>query len=475
MEYKLLSITEFFGHFHPVVVHLPIGILLVALLLQWLSGKERFSSFKTVIPVVLLCGTITALVSCITGYLLSITDAYDKTLVSWHMWMGIAVLVVSLLLYIKVRNPLFVINKNLLSVSLLILVFVAGHLGGSLTHGSDYFTRPLKSIFNNDTIANTSIKPIANVQEAVVYSDIIKPIFQTKCYSCHNANKQKGGLRMDDSLLLIKGGKDGLVIETGKADESEMIKRLLLPVDNDDHMPPKEKPQLTEHQIVLLHWWIDNNNDFSKKVKELGQPDKIKPVLLALQKAVEVKKEPVDFPLTAVERADDKIVEQLKQRGVIVLPVAQNSNYLMVNFVTHPAIDKNDMQLLLQLKKQIVWLRLDNANINDGVLSTIAQLINLTKLYLSQTTISDKGLQSLQPLTNLIYLNLVGTKITTQGLLQLKNLKKLQALYLYQTNISKSDWAGLESEFPKTQIDSGGYQVPLFNTDTTLVKSAVKY
>lgn len=183
----------------------------------------------------------------------------------------------------------------------------------------------------------------------------------------------------------------------------------------------------------------------------------------------------VDFPLTAVERADDKIVEQLKQRGVIVLPVAQNSNYLMVNFVTHPAIDKNDMQLLLQLKKQIVWLRLDNANINDGVLSTIAQLINLTKLYLSQTTISDKGLQSLQPLTNLIYLNLVGTKITTQGLLQLKNLKKLQALYLYQTNISKSDWAGLESEFPKTQIDSGGYQVPLFNTDTTLVKSAVKY
>ena len=471
----LLSITEFFGHFHPVVVHLPIGILLIALLLQWLSKKEKYHSFITAVPIVLLCGTVAALVSCISGYLLSISDDYDKSLVNWHMWMGIAVLTVSLLLYLREKNLLLIINKNLLSVGLLILVFVAGHLGGSLTHGSDYFTRPLKNIFSNDSLANATIKPIANVQEAVVYSDVIKPILQTKCYSCHNANKQKGGLRMDDSLLLLKGGKDGRVIETGNAAESEMIKRLLLPVDNDDHMPPREKPQLTEQQIALLHWWIDNNNDFAKKVKELEQPEKIKPVLLALQKPVEVKTASIDFPLKAVERADDKIVEQLKQSGIIVLPVVQNSNYLMVNFVTHPVVDKNDLQLLLKLKKQMVWLKLDNASISDEALSAIAQLENLTKLHLSHTNISDKGLQSLQSLSNLTYLNLVGTKVTAQGLLQLKQLKKLQSLYLYQTNINKSDWAILKKEFPTTQIDSGGYLVPVFITDTTLVKSDVKY
>jgi mono/diheme cytochrome c family protein len=458
-----------------VMVHLPIGILLIALLLQWLSRKDKYRSVKDAVPVVLLCGCIAAFISCISGYLLSISDDYDTALVSWHMWMGLAVMFVSFLLYAKERNASFGVNKTLLSSALLILVFVTGHLGGSLTHGSDYFTKPLKNIFSKDSTSAAAIKPIANVQEALAYSDVIKPILETKCYSCHNANKQKGGLRMDDSLLLMKGGKDGKVIETGNADASEMIKRLLLPVDNEDHMPPKEKPQPTEQQIALLHWWIQNNNDFTKRVKEINQPEKIKPVLLSLQKTAEIKKESNDLPLAEVEKADDKITAQLKQKGIIVLPVKQNSNYLLVNFVTHPAVDKDDLQLLLQLKKQIVWLKLDNSSIHDSAMPVLAKLTSLTRLYLSHTAVTDKGLAQLQPLANLAYLNLVGTKITLQGLLPLKNLKKLQSLYLYQTAISKQDWASLKNEFPKTQIDSGGYQVPLFNTDTTLVKGNAKY
>ena len=470
----LLSITEFLGHFHPLLVHLPIGILLIALLLQWLCRKEKYASLKPAIPIVLLWGTVAALASCITGYLLSISDDYDKTLVSWHMWMGIAVALVSLMLYAKEKNPAFAIDKKILSLGLLILVFVTGHLGGSLTHGSDYLTKPLKNIFSDDTTANTTIKPIANVQEAIAYGDVIKPILQTKCYSCHNANKQKGGLRMDDSLKLMHGGKDGKVIEPGNADASEMIKRLLLPVDNEDHMPPKEKPQPTEQQIALLHWWITNNADLTKKVKELQQTDKIKPILLALQKVTEVKKEATDIPKTVVEKADEKMIEQLRQKGVVVMPVVQNSNYLMANFVTDTIVDKDDLQLLLQLKKQLIWLKLDATNIGDDGMQTISQLTNLIKLDLSHTSVTDKGLQQLQPLTNLQYLNLVGTKISAQGLLQLKNLNKLQTLYLYQTGVGKNDWQELKTVFPKTQIDSGGYIVPLLVTDTSLVKEPKK-
>ena len=469
----LLSITEFIGHLHPVVVHLPIGILLIGLLLQWLARKEKYSLLKPAVSIILLCGSIAALLSCVSGYLLSISDDYDATLVSWHMWMGLAVMFISFVLYAKEKNPLFAVNKTFLSAVLLILVFVTGHLGGSLTHGSDYFIKPLANIFSDDTISNAKIKPVANVQEAVAYNDVIKPILEAKCYSCHNSNKQKGGLRMDDSLLLMKGGKEGKVIETGKADESELIKRLLLPVDNDDHMPPKEKPQLSEQQIALIHWWINNHNDFNKKVKELNQPDKIKPMLTALQQIVVERKETFEFPLINVERADDKIVEQLKQKGIIILPVAQSSNYLSLNFVTHPLVDKEDIQLMQKIKKQIVWLKLDNTNLNDEALSTIAQLSNLTKLYISNTNISDKGLVQLQSLANIVYLNLVGTKVTTQGILQLKNLKKLQTLYLYKTNFN--DWATLKAAFPKTTIDSGGYRVPVLATDTTLVKSEVKY
>ncbi|HEY6978656.1 MAG TPA: c-type cytochrome domain-containing protein [Chitinophagaceae bacterium] len=466
---------ELIGHLHPALVHLPIGILLIGLLMQWLARKEKYSAMRVATPIILLCGAITALFSCITGYILSTTDDYDKTLVTWHMWMGIGTALVSFMLYAKEKNSQFAINKKLLSIGLLVLVFVTGHLGGSLTHGSDYYTKPLANIFSHDTFSAGTIKPIPNAQEALAYSDVVRPILQTKCYGCHGPNKQKGGLRMDDSIKLMKGGKDGIVIEPGKADASEIIKRLILPLDDDDHMPPKEKSQPSSEQIALIHWWIDNGADLSKKVKELNQPDKIKPVLLALQKAPEIKHQLTDVPATPVEKANDAVLTKLRQDSIIVLPVAQNSNYLSANFVTDSSISNEILQLLLQLKKQLVWLNLANTNIDDASLSTIAQLTNLVRLHLENTRVTDKGLQRLQSLSNLRYLNLVGTKITAEGVMQLKGLKKLQSLYLYQTNIDKKYFAALRTAFSKTQIDTGGYYVPTLASDTTEVKVKKEY
>jgi uncharacterized membrane protein len=471
----LLSVSELIGHLHPALVHLPIGILLLALLMQWLSRKEKYKAFKIALPVVLLCGAITALFSSITGYVLSTTDEYDKTLVTFHMWMGFATTLVSFMLYAKEKNPQFAINKKLLSIGLLVFVFVTGHLGGSLTHGSDYYTKPLANIFSHDTFSTAAIKPIPNVQEAYAYTDVVKPILQTKCYSCHGPNKQKGGLRMDDSLRLMKGGKDGIVIEPGKADASEIIKRLLLPQDDDDHMPPKEKSQPTKEQIALIHWWIDNGADLAKKVKELKQPDTIKPALLALEKAPEVKHELTDVPITPVDKADNVVLEKLKQNGIVVLPVAQNTNYVYANFVTDSVVSDDVLKSLLQLKKQLIWLNLANTNASDSTLATVAQLSNLTRLHLENTFVTDKGLQQLKSLSNLQYLNLVGTKITSAGVMQLKSLSRLQQLYLYQTNINKNDFANIKTVFKKTYIDTGGYFVPTLATDTTEVKAKKEY
>lgn len=468
----LLSITEFIGHFHPLLVHLPIGILLIALLLLWLSGKEKYKALKPAVLIVLLCGTVTSAISCITGYTLSISDDYDKSLVSWHLWMALGVLFVSFLLYLKELNDQFAVNKKMLSAGLLILILVTGHLGGSLTHGSGYLTKPLKDIFIEDTTANITIKPLANVQEAQVYNDVIKPILQTKCIGCHNAGKQKGGLRMDEINELMKGGKKGKILEPGNADASEMIKRLLLPTDNDKHMPPKEKPQPTESQIALLHWWINNGADFTKKVNALNQPAKLKPILIALQQpVVPLKKDPDDIPPAPVEKGNEKALLQLRAHGIIVLPVAQNSNYVTANFVTDSVVDSGDLQLLQQLKKQLVWLRLDNTNINDRSATDLAQLTALTRLNVSNTLLTDNGLQQLATLKNLQYLNLAGTKVTATGLMHLKPLTKLKNLYLYHTNFKATDYGNLKKNFPSANIDTGGYHVNLLDSDTTIVKA----
>ncbi|MBG9375395.1 hypothetical protein I5907_04065 [Panacibacter sp. DH6] len=465
---------EFIGHLHPLLVHLPIGILLLALLLQVLSRKKKYYALQHAIPVTLLAGAISGLFASVTGYLLSISDDYDKDLVSWHMWMGIATTLTALILYAKEKNDAFKVNKTLLSLTLLVLIMVTGHLGGSLTHGSDYLSKPLENITGDDT-AVSNIKPIADVQQAQVYADVVEPILATKCYSCHGANKQKGKLRMDNPESLMKGGEDGAIITSGNAAESEMIKRLLLPMDNDDHMPPKEKSQLSESQVALLHWWINNGAAFNKTVKELPQDGKIKPLLLALQNVSTELKAADNLPAAPVEPADANIIKQLKEQGAVVLPLALNSNYLSVNFMNDTIVDTKDLQLLTQLHKQLFSLKLSNSNITDAALANIAQCTTLGKLYLDGTAITDNGLKALLPLDKLFYLNLVNTKITAAGITQLKPLKNLAALYIYQTNITGRNFPLLQQTFPNTRIDTGGYIVPTLTSDTTLVTQKQAY
>jgi uncharacterized membrane protein len=468
---NLLFLSDLIGRFHPVLVHLPIGILLLACFFQLLTVKSRFAFLQPAIPVMLFWGMLGAVFSCISGYMLSLSGDYDGPLVSRHQWLGIFVALASLILYLLYKLSIGETSARVFSFGLIILVTITGHMGGSLTHGSDYLTEGL----NSDDEKGVVIKPIPNIQEAALYADVVQPLLQAKCYNCHGANKQKGKLRLDQQEFILKGGKDGKIIEPGKADESEMIERMLLPLSDEDHMPPKEKKQLTPGEISLLHWWINTGADFNKKVKEFPQTEKIKPVLLALQSgSSDGHNKITDVPETPVAKPDETIVKRLKEAGVIVIPVAKNSNYLSVSFVTAGPAADTLVKLLEPLKKQIVWLKLDNAAIGDAAMDEIAKLSTLTRLNLSNTNISDKGLTKLQSLQQLQSLNLGGTKVSAQGIMPLNKLKSLKNLYLYHTGVIEKDWTILKKTFPATNIDSGKYVVKTLATDTTEVQPPKK-
>jgi uncharacterized membrane protein/mono/diheme cytochrome c family protein len=464
----LVNIPELIGRFHPVLVHLPIGILLLAALFQLLSGKEKFQSLHASTGIALFWGMLFAVASCISGYLLSTTGDYDEDLIFKHQWIGIAVAATSIIANYLYRRG----NKKnkWVMIVMVLLIIITGHLGGSITHGSDYLTAAFSS--DSEEISATKRKPIPDVQQAVAYSEVVKPILESKCYGCHGPNKQKGKLRLDQPEFISKGGKDGKVIVEGKADESVLIKRVFLPKENKDHMPPKEKPQLSKQDLELLHWWVSSGADFTKKVNQLSQTGKIKPVLLALQSA-EIPEEITlsDVPEKLIDKADPALIQKLKERGVAIFPVAQNSNYLSANFVAVDSITENDLQLLESLKKQLISLKLGNSKITDANLTVIAKLLSLTRLFLERTSVTDKGIVQLKNLSQLQYLNLVGTKVTAKGLEPLKELKNLQRIFLYQTSIAGSEWDYLKKLFPKAILDTGGYKVPSLPTDTVEVKA----
>ncbi|NQX39753.1 Uncharacterized membrane protein [Pedobacter steynii] len=465
----LLSISDLIGRFHPILVHLPIGILLLGCLFQLISRYPKFSGLKPAIPLTYLFGFLGAVCSCISGYLLSQSGDYDAGLVDVHQWLGIGTAAFSLVSYVMIQKAARELFLNVTAAGLLMLITLTGHYGGSLTHGSDYLTSALT---DGPEKGASPIPPVANVQQAMVYTHMVQPLLKNRCYSCHGAEKQKGKLRLDSKEFMLKGGEEGKALIPGSPEESALIKRLLLPISNEDHMPPKEKPQLSAQELALLEWWIKEGADLNKKVQDLKQTEKIKPVLLSFQTGAKKEADKVlEVPVKEVGKADAKVIADLKAAGVVVIPVISNSNYLSVSFVTAKP-SANTLTLLKSLNEQLIWLNLANTDLGDKGMEIIAGLKNLVRINLTKTQVTDQGLVKLKSINTLQYLNLTGTKITGKGLLTLKGLKEIQQIYLYQSAVNKTEEQVLKKEFPKVILDFGGYLVPTTAKDTTEVKPA---
>jgi mono/diheme cytochrome c family protein len=115
-------------------------------------------------------------------------------------------------------------------------------------------------------ITIVQVAPSACSRE-VDFATQIAPIFKTHCLKCHGPEKQQGGLRFDSaSGAFRKGDSDELAIAPGKAEASELIRRVTSD-DESTRMPPKGN-SLSHAEIELLNRWIDAG----AKWPELGTP-----------------------------------------------------------------------------------------------------------------------------------------------------------------------------------------------------------
>lgn len=435
---------DWLGSFHPLVVHLPIGILLVAILFEWLILFQTWKKLEPSISVLLMLGTLGAWVACLTGYLLSQKGDYSG-IVFWHQWLSITVAAISTIYWLG-RERFSADLAKLTSILLLVLISVTGHLGGTLTHGENYL------------FVSTKEEKKIDLKNAYYYADVVKPILESKCVSCHGANKQKGKLRLDEPSFIKAGGKHGAVLVVNQPDASEMIKRLLLPTDNEDHMPPAEKTQLTNDEINTLQDWIATGATFDKKYADIN-------------KGVDhsSKKIEDEVPIEKVPIPSSIAIQSLQQLGATVTPLANQSNFLQVA-LTNATLSDTLLQSLLQLKTQIIWLKADNRTFTNNQLKKIEELQNLTKLWLTGSQVNDRGLLNFTPPGNLRYLNLTGLKISKASIESLLKKSSIKRIFVYQTGITAEDVSLLTRQYKSVIVEVGGYQVPFLETDTIEVK-----
>lgn len=459
------SWSLFIGRFHPLLVHLPIGILVVAFILEGLSRNRRLTVMGAAVLPVLVFGALSAIAACITGYILSVAGGYDEAALNLHMWLGISVAVISVLLCVLRRYAIFRKSWLPLSAGMILLLSAAGHYGGSLTHGDDYLTAAMP--FGKGKTA--AAPAIAKLEEAKVYEQLVRPILEQKCYGCHNEQKLKGGLRLDGFEHIREGGENGPVVKDSIPEMSELYKRLILAEDDDKRMPPKGKPQLNPQQLEIIYWWIEQGASPVATVKELHKSPRIQLVLQALQPSRSAGVNPF-MPVAEVGEPSEKAVQALEAIGVKVMPVAAENGYVMVNAVNATVFGDKEAELLLPLKEHIAWLKLSNTQISDTALKIIAQLPRVTRLQLENTRVTDAGVQALADCKLLMHLNLVGTKVTEKGLLSLQKNKALKELFVYRSGVKPAAVASLRKAMPDTEIDTGGYQMPALPTDTMVFR-----
>lgn len=251
------------GRFHPLIVHLPIGLFLLVPVLECAGRMGRRADLRSAAGFVLLLATLAASVAALDGWLLAWGGGYSGPLVARHLtsarvFSTLCLCAYGMKLYADRPGGKSAFYVLLLAVCLAYLVKTS-HEGGEITHGERYLTEDLplrvQRWLGVPPPAPPRPRPTA-AKAGTLYAERIAPIFQRSCVSCHNPNKVKGGLRMDSYEELMRGGDDGPVIDPWHPDDSDLLRRVQLPHDDDDFMPSNGKNVLSDADIALLERWI---------------------------------------------------------------------------------------------------------------------------------------------------------------------------------------------------------------------------
>ncbi|HEY3493796.1 MAG TPA: c-type cytochrome domain-containing protein, partial [Polyangiaceae bacterium] len=287
----------FLGRFHPLAVHLPIGVVLLVAASEALSFVPRYRPrIDPAIGLVLPALVAVSVGAFFLGELLGRAGEYAPRILNLHRRLelfaviGVCGCLVAWTYQTRAGTPRArLVYRAALGFTLLVMS-TGAHFGGTMTHGETYLLRyapgPLRSLLGGGGEEKTekAAKPPASAgAEPTLFAQAVAPILKERCAGCHGPDKVKGGLRLDSLEGIQKGGENGKVVTPGAPNESPLLTNILLPLDDDAHMPPPEKPQPTPPEIAILRFWIERGANDKLLLRDALPPPESR---LLLEKAL---------------------------------------------------------------------------------------------------------------------------------------------------------------------------------------------
>ncbi|WP_020528381.1 c-type cytochrome domain-containing protein [Flexithrix dorotheae] len=443
------------GRFHPLILHFPIVLIIAVLAIELLKNFNWFKPLATARMMLLILASISSTITIIAGFLLFASGEYSGNLINNHFWGGLVtgagILLATLFFYCyqhisnHYQKPYFIA----LAIGNLSLAYTS-HMGGMATHGQDFLTEYIPEIMS-------SFKQVAqkSPEEMLIYSDMVAPILEAKCLSCHNENKSKGDFLMTSYAQLLAGGKSEKAgLTPGDLEKSELFQRIILPADHDDHMPPPGKTPMSENEIALLKTWISSGAPENTKIGEIEKSSELG--LVIQQNMDEIERLNRKLALKKMEKAALK--EELQELGEklnisIDEDPDEEGNLFAISMNFPPAPFTNDQfKQLSPYFDHFSKASLVSSDIDDNGLYYLGKMTNLKKLYLQKTGIDGSGLIHLQNLKSLKVLNLSHTNVDDAQALTLIQFPALEKVYLFDTNNSRNLVDAINKHKPDMQI-----------------------
>ena len=448
----VLEIFEFLGSLHPLVVHLPIGFIILTLLVNILI-KTKNNSVKRIITIGWFFTFISGGIAALFGWFLSDNNYYLESQINIHKWSGIAFVVITFLIWI-LRALNFNLTKSFNRISnltILILILITGHYGGEMTHGKGYLVKGLPFISQNKIPTVFLSKKINFPDSIYVFEDLIYPVFKEKCIACHNNKQEYGGLNMSEYEYIIKGGNSGLGIQKGNPYKSLIYKRVSMSQNEANFMPPAGNP-LSFDQVAVLKWWIDNGAKLKTPLTKLRNDKNILSMVEEKYKLDLREKSYIEtLNLTPI---DENKLEVFRDEKYHWRFLDSKKSLLDVKFIGKK-ITRNDIELLTQLKDHVIWLNLSNCQLKDELLSFLSQFPNLTRLRIQNNKLTDKCIIYTKDIKNLRELNVYGTEVTDASFNIFSKMKNLEKIFLWNSKVTPIGIQKFKTQNPTIEIIGG--------------------
>ncbi|AWW29215.1 cytochrome C [Echinicola strongylocentroti] len=426
------ALLQVLGRSHPLVLHFPIVLMLVALAFMLVPGIMPEAYQKKITKWALLFALFFAGIAVLSGWVLSQEEGYEGDNLTLHKWLGVAVYFLGILMYFTMDQWPKTVKP--IGLILLFLLIGAGHLGADLTHGSDFLMAPLR----------TEETSQVGLKDAEVFQHLVMPILEQKCLNCHQASKSKGELRLDEIAFINKGGESGALFDTTNWEKSLLVHRIMLPKEEKKHMPPKGKAQLTSEELEILRLWVKGGADFEQKVVDKGEEDPLYELA-----SLQLKKEnPYDFP-----EADAKDIAALNNHYRLVAPLFPGAAALEVAYFGAGAFDPASLKELATISQQVVSINLNQMPLENVPLTWLKDFEHLEDLKLNFTGVTAEQLEGLA-LPSLKRLSLAGNSLDPKMFEVIDSFPSLELVNLWNTGLGreaasvyKEEWTGVILEW----------------------------